>query len=98
MPADMYSDSPDAPAQAEPEGHGEGMEGGQSAVLPKSILAGKEFKPGDEVVLRIDSIHGDEVMVSYAPEKGGDDSMGEEGGEAAPAQAPAPSGGSSMYD
>ena len=46
------------------------------AILPKSILAGKEFKPGEEVVLKIVEIHDDEVVVEYAPSKGGE---GEEG-------------------
>ena len=42
---------------------------GTSALLPKSILMGKEFKPGDEVVLKIDHIYDDEIQVSYATEK-----------------------------
>lgn len=40
-----------------------------SALLPKSILAGKEFKVGDEIVLKIDALHDDEVEVSYASDK-----------------------------
>jgi hypothetical protein len=40
-----------------------------SALLPKSILAGKEFKVGEEVVLKIDAIHDDEIEVSYATGK-----------------------------
>lgn len=44
-----------------------------SAVIPKSLLAGKNFKPGDEVIFKIDSIHDDEVIISYAPEKKGGD-------------------------
>lgn len=38
---------------------------GESAMLPKSILAGKHFDPGDEVVLKVVAIHGDEVEVEY---------------------------------
>lgn len=40
-----------------------------SALLPKTILGGKKFEVGDEVVLRIKADHGDEVEVEYAPEK-----------------------------
>lgn len=39
---------------------------GESAMLPKSILAGKHFDPGDEVVLKVVAIHGDEVEVEYS--------------------------------
>lgn len=42
---------------------------GQTALLPKSILAGKEFKPGDEVILKITHIYDDEVEVAYAHEE-----------------------------
>lgn len=43
---------------------------GESALLPKSILAGKDFNPGDELVLKVVAIHGDEVEVEYAKESG----------------------------
>lgn len=46
---------------------------GETALLPKTILAGKEFKPGDEVVLKIVAMHGDEVEVAYATEEGSED-------------------------
>lgn len=41
----------------------------EEAVLPKSILAGKDFKVGEEVVLRITAIHDDSISVTYAPEE-----------------------------
>lgn len=66
---DYYSDAPDsAPdksADAPKTDEGEMP----VATLPKAMLMGKDFKPGDEIVLKIDSIHDDEVVVSYAPEK-----------------------------
>lgn len=68
--------APDTAESAAPEG-GEGdpenqPEEGETALLPKSILAGKEFNPGDEVVLKIVRINEDEVEVSYAKsDKGG---------------------------
>lgn len=37
-----------------------------TALLPKSILGGKEFKAGEEVVLKIVKVYGDEVEVEYA--------------------------------
>lgn len=40
-----------------------------SALLPKTLMAGKDFKPGDEIVLKIDHIYEDEFEVSYASEK-----------------------------
>ena len=61
-----------APKDEEAAGDDEGKMEGTTALLPKSILAGKEFKPGEEVVLKIVHIYGDEVEVAYA--------TGEEGG------------------
>lgn len=60
--------------------------GEATALLPKSILAGKEFKPGDEVVLEIVHLYEDEVEVKYAKEKPGEDEY----------SAPAETGGTEM--
>jgi hypothetical protein len=67
---DNYSDTPDNES-AEPTPDNESQESNESprGLLPKSILMGKDFKPGDEIVLKIDAIHDDEVEVSYATEK-----------------------------
>lgn len=46
---------------------------GETALLPKSILAGKTFNPGDEVVLKIVHMGDDEIEVEYATAKGGGD-------------------------
>lgn len=67
---DNYSDG----AASEPSDKTAGAESEESkdsprGLLPKSILMGKDFKPGDEIVLKIDAIHDDEVEVSYATEK-----------------------------
>jgi hypothetical protein len=68
-------------------------EGQKTYVLPKAVLEGKEFDPGDELVLRIVSMHGDQIEVTYAAEKGEkDESMDEEGGGKEMAQAPMPGG------
>jgi hypothetical protein len=77
---DYYSDNQgDAPMDNSKaaEGGDEHMEG-ETALLPKSILGGKDFKPGEEVVLKIVRMHDDEVEVAYAPAKPGE---GEEHGE-----------------
>jgi len=42
---------------------------GETALLPKTILAGKKFNPGDEVVLKIVHLYDDEVEVAYATDK-----------------------------
>jgi hypothetical protein len=40
--------------------------GGESALIPKALLAGKEFKPGEEVVFKIVHMYEDEVEIEYA--------------------------------
>jgi hypothetical protein len=54
---------------------------GESAMLPKSILAGKTFNPGDELVLKVVAIHGDEVEVEYAKEGTEDNQRESKGGD-----------------
>lgn len=100
MPEDYYSDGGEAPASSkagETPQTGAGADDQPTGVLPKSILAGKKFKPGDEVVLEIVRIHDDEIEVKYASEKGKEEeSEAPDGREPEPASAP--SGMSSMYD
>lgn len=79
-PGKNYMSDSDEPGEAPHDEVQEAKDAGADqpvAILPKSILAGKDFKPGEEVVLKIVEIHDDEVVVEYAPEKGGE---GEEGG------------------
>src|SRR5574342_131837 len=59
---DEVSEKDDSPMEEEDEGEA-------TALLPKSILGGKEFKPGEEVVLQIKAVYDDEVEVAYAKEK-----------------------------
>lgn len=69
---EMYSDAEPA-AEAPAEESSESQEGGEpEALLPKSILAGKDFKPGEEIVLQIVSVEGDSVRVKYASEPEGE--------------------------
>jgi hypothetical protein len=90
---DSYYDDEAAPSGAQDSKPKDGGDKkrkseGQSALLPKSILAGKEFKPGEEIVLKIEHIFDDEVEVSYSygDEKEGKDE-GESDGEGEPAMA-----------
>ena len=60
------AEAPGGPKQSVDEENAESPQ----ALLPKSILGGKKFEVGDEVVLKIVGDHGDEVSVEYAPEEG----------------------------
>jgi len=52
---------------------------GPTALIPKTLLAGKEFKPGEEVVMKIVHDHGDEVEIAYATEPSGGTKDGDDG-------------------
>ena len=49
----------------------EGME--QTGLLPKALMAGKDFKVGDEIMMKITAIHEKDFAVEYAPEKGAEE-------------------------
>jgi hypothetical protein len=70
---DNFSDAPDS-AEKGGEKSEEGESDSPTATIPKALLAGKDFKPGDEVVLQIVSLGEDEAVVKYAPEKPHDES------------------------
>lgn len=86
----MYGDTPAVSESKSPADAGdESKSDSPTAVLPKSILMGKEFKPGDEVVLKIVRMHEDEIEVEYATgeeEKG--EGEAEEAGEGGKATMP----------
>lgn len=67
MAADDYM--PSEEAGEPPHDESKEDEGGDSALLPKSLMAGKDFKPGDEIVLEVVKVYGDEFEVKYASEK-----------------------------
>jgi hypothetical protein len=98
MPEDYYSDGGDAPSSKAGEAPetGAGDADQPTGILPKAILAGKKFNVGDEVMLKIVAIHGDEVQVAYAPEKEEPSEAPAPGEEPEPAAAP--SGMSSMME
>lgn len=64
---DMASD------QETPKKKKDDMSEGESALIPKSLLAGKDFKPGEEVVLKIVRDYGDQIEVQYAADDGSDE-------------------------
>lgn len=86
---DLYNDGP-AQKQAEsPQEEQDEHKDDETALLPKSILMGKTFNPGDEVVLEVVRLLDDQVEVKYASEKGGEEEEAPEGG----GKEPAPTGG-----
>jgi len=72
----MYNDGPDSGSSA-PADESED-EGGETALLPKSLCPG--MKPGDEIMLKIDSVQEDQYVVSYPPKE----SASEEKSDTAP--------------
>lgn len=76
MPENYYSDAEETPTPA-PGGESEGEGSGQTALLDKSILGGKPFNVGDELVLKVEAIHENEIEVSYAKGSGEDEDYSE---------------------
>jgi hypothetical protein len=88
--------------------YGEGADspdkGGSATMLSRSVLGGKEVKPGDRIILRVTKVHDDEVAVEYAT-KDGDDPADDETADEAPAMPegtpaegePAPAENDSIY-
>lgn len=100
---DLYGDEDAHPMKGEDEsdaGDGKEHSDAEEAILPKSILAGKHFDVGDEVVLKITAMHDDRISVQYAPSKP-DEDEGEEGGKAEMPESISGGeggGGDSMFD
>ena len=83
----FYDDAPPAKEKGPDDSKDEGQ---KTYVLPKAGLEGKEFEPGDELVLRIVSMQDDQIEVTYAPAKEQEKGKGESEGQ----MAEAPAGGS----
>lgn len=69
---DYYEDGPPA-EQAGNNGYMEQKDpddNGKTALIPKSVTGGKDFEPGDEIVLEVVEVMEDELMVRYGKEKG----------------------------
>ena len=73
---DYYSDAP-AKAEAAQTDESKTDEGAMETTIPKSLLMGKDFKVGEEVMFEITAMHGEEVSIKYATGKGSDEEKGE---------------------
>jgi len=62
---DLFNDGPSStPKDMQKDGDQE------EGLLPKSLMAGKDFKPGQEIVLEITGVQEKTFSVRYASEKG----------------------------
>lgn len=95
MPSqDYYADA--APAEGA-ENQKPSESDSNVATLPKQVLGGKEWKPGEEIVLKIVQVTDDGVVVEYAPEKGEEEEPPhDEAAEQAPPEPANPGGGGGM--
>lgn len=99
MPKNLYADAAPAPAAApveptdeEPAMPEEAAEDSATAEIPKAVLVGQEFKPGDEVTLQVVEVMEDSVLVRYGPTEEPVEPAAEEA-------APMPTtGGAGMYE
>lgn len=69
----LYDDSADA--NSAPAADSKEDEGGETALVPKSLCPG--MRPGDELVLKIDKVLEDQYQVSYKPKGGNSEESGE---------------------
>ena len=68
----LYSPDSGKPKGA-PDSIDQEIQEGETSTVPLSVLTGKHGPPkeGDEVVLKVVKISGDQAVVAYAPEKPG---------------------------
>ena len=90
MPDNYYPESGDEAAPSQPAGEDGAIpkseekpdeNNEQTALIPKGLLAGKDFEPGEEVVFKIVKMHGDEVEIAYATGEESGEDKGEGEGE-----------------
>lgn len=96
MPADLYSDAEPAAPEAPEAAPQEAEE--PTAELPKAVLGGKEFKPGEEVVLQVVQVLEDSVLVKYASGEKEEPSPEAEAPAQPAAAPPGPGGAMGLYD
>lgn len=68
----MMGESREPAAEESKESVDEELAEGTTAIVPMKVLMGKdgrEPKEGDEIVLKVVALHGEEAEVAYAPEK-----------------------------
>lgn len=71
----MYSDAEGTPSEESAETpEQESEEYGETTMIPKTLLGGKDFKPGEEVVFKIVRFHDNgQVEIAYATGKGSEE-------------------------
>lgn len=69
MPDESYYPDPESGNTEPAESDDSDESKGETALLPKSLLAGSDFKVGDEITVKIEHIYEDEVEVSYTKAK-----------------------------
>lgn len=101
---DLYGDA-SATEPTSDQTDSESDTGGETALLPKSILEGQELKPGDEITLKIVRFHDKEVEVmptgsGEEEQEGEEPSMESETPASTEPGAPPPEsgGGGGMYE
>lgn len=84
MDDSLYGDSPDK-EESKPESIDEEEAMNPSSLVDLKVLTGKHGPPkeGDEIVVKVVKIHGDQAEIAYAPEK-----PDEESGETKPDMEP----------
>lgn len=87
---DYFEDGNTAAPAEEKEEHAEG----DTAIVPKSLMAGKDFKVGEEIVFKIVAIHENDFEVEYS--YGDEKEHKEEGGEEPAPEMAGPSAGEEM--
>ena len=67
----MDSTMTDGPVEtAQPPKEGGEMADSETGILPKALMAGKDFKVGDEIVLKITRVGENDFEVAYASGEG----------------------------
>lgn len=90
--ADLYTDAEPSPSAEKPHEEEKDESQAPTAEIPKALLGGKEFKPGEEVVLRVVQVNEDSVLVEYASPRD-EDSQEKEPAAPPPGGPPSPMSG-----
>ena len=67
-PEDLYEGDP-SPKPEQEGGKSDEADSGKTYLVPSDICPG--MKPGEEMVVKIESVEDDQYQISYAPEKKG---------------------------
>jgi imidazolonepropionase-like amidohydrolase len=92
-----YSDAAPAPTETEPMEKESDKDQGETALIPESLLAGKKFEVGEEVMFKIVSMHDGQVEIAYATDHDESKEHMDEGGGEGEQPAPQDEMGQMMY-